>query len=212
MKISKIAALCKKTKSIVHVHGEEFEGTQWIGTGNALYRVDGMPEFSQESLLALFDVPEDKRSEWMYRAAAPGVDLRDYVPEDESIEPVGFPVQYHGGTLQMYSPLRSMGAAYLNTVYLAPLLDEAGKLTMFWRGTGSGQCFAIKSGLFLRAILFPSPVASHSLADGLRSMAELTTRMVCRQEAAEPGYQQQQINPETGEIVEETEGDEGHDE
>lgn len=212
MKISKIAALCKKTKSIVHVHGEEFEGTQWIGTGNALYRVDGMPEFSQDSLLALFDVPEDKRSGWMYRAAAPGVDLRDYVLSDEGVEPVGFPVQYHGGTRQMYSPLRSMDAAYLNTAYLAPLLDEAGKLTMFWRGTGGGHCFAIKSGLFLRAILFPSLVASHSLADGLRSMAELTTRMVCRQEAAEPGYQQQQINPETGEIVEETEGDEGYDE
>lgn len=211
MKISKIAALCKKTKSIVHVHCEEFEGTQWIGTGNALYRVDGMPEFSQESLLALFDVPEDKRSEWMYRAAAPGADLRDYVPEDESVDPVGFPVQYHGGTMQMYSPLRSMEAAYLNTAYLAPLIDEAGKLMMFWRGEGSRQCFAIKSGLFLRAILFPSPVASHSLADGLRSMAELTTRMVCRQESAEPGYQQQ-INPETGEIVEDTEGEEEHDE
>ena len=211
MKISRIAALCKKTKSIVHVYGEEFEGTQWIGTGNALYRVDGMPDFSQESLLALFDVPEDKRSEWMYRAAAPGADLRDYVPEDESVEPVGFPVQYHGGTMQMYSPLRSFEAAYLNTAYLAPLIDEAGKLMMFWRGEGSRQCFAIKSGLFLRAILFPSSVASHSLADGLRSMAELTTRMVCRQEAAEPGYQQR-LDMETGEIVEETEGEEKHDE
>lgn len=211
MKISKIAALCKKTKSIVHIHGEEFEGTQWIGTAHALYRVDGMPEFSQKSLLTLFDVPEDKRSKWMYRTAAPGVDLRDYVPEEESIEPVGFPVQYHGGTLQMYSPLRSFEAAYLNTAYLAPLLDEARKLTMFWRDTGSGQCFAIKSGLFLRAILFRTHVASHSLADGLRSMAELTTRMVRRQESAEPGYQQR-LDPETGEIIEETEGDEEHDE
>ena len=211
MKISRIAALCKKTKSIVHVYGEEFEGTQWIGTGNALYRVDGMPDFSQESLLALFDVPEDKRAEWMYRAAAPGADLRDYVPEDESVEPVGFPVQYHGGTMHMYSPLRSLEAAYLNTAYLAPLIDETGNLMMFWRSVGSGHYFAIKSGLFLRAIIFPSLVASHSLADGLRSMAELTTRMVCRQESAEPGYQQR-LDPETGEIVEETEGEEKHDE
>lgn len=102
MKISKIAAICKKQKRIVHMCGDDLKGAQYLGTGQALYRIDDMPELSQESILALFDAPEDKRADWMYHPSAMGVDLRDYFPEEGSVDPVGFPIRYHGAELQMY--------------------------------------------------------------------------------------------------------------
>lgn len=59
MKIKSIAAICKKNKQVVLFNRYSDSGTlsQYIGDGNAVYPISGIPELDEESILTIFDVP-----------------------------------------------------------------------------------------------------------------------------------------------------------
>lgn len=61
MKIKSIAAICKKGKQVVLYNRYESGGTlqQYIGDGMTAYPVSGLPELDEESILTIFDVPEN---------------------------------------------------------------------------------------------------------------------------------------------------------
>lgn len=64
MKIKSIAAICKKNKNIAIFERYSDDGdilTQYIGDGSAVYPVVGLPQLDKESLLTIFDVPEEAR-------------------------------------------------------------------------------------------------------------------------------------------------------
>lgn len=64
MKIKSIAAICKKNKNIAIFERYSDDGdilTQYIGDGSAVYPVVGLPQLDKESLLTIFDVPEEYR-------------------------------------------------------------------------------------------------------------------------------------------------------
>ena len=58
MKIKSIAAICKKNKQVVLFNRYSDSGTlsQYIGDGNAVYPISGLPELDEESILTIFDV------------------------------------------------------------------------------------------------------------------------------------------------------------
>lgn len=66
MKIKSIAALCKKVRHAVIMDSASADGSivQFIGDGNAAYICDGLPTVEEESLLAIFDVPQEQRNTW----------------------------------------------------------------------------------------------------------------------------------------------------
>ena len=68
MKIKSIAAICKKNKQVVLFNRYSDSGTlsQYIGDGNAVYPISGLPELDEESILTIFDVPEKQREDWHY--------------------------------------------------------------------------------------------------------------------------------------------------
>lgn len=51
MKIKSIAAICKKNKQVVLFNRYSDSGTlsQYIGDGNAVYPISGLPELDEES-------------------------------------------------------------------------------------------------------------------------------------------------------------------
>ena len=62
MKIKTIAANFKKNKKFTIL--QKSEGEQWITNGIAAYSLAGMPALTPKTVLQIFDVPEDKQSEW----------------------------------------------------------------------------------------------------------------------------------------------------
>ena len=84
MKIKSIAAICKKNKQVVLFNRYSDSGTisQYIGDGNAVYPISGLPELDEESILTIFDVPEKQREDWLvqYRDIPEGISFTDRRP------------------------------------------------------------------------------------------------------------------------------------
>ena len=53
--------------------------SQYIGDGNAVYPISGLPELDEESILTIFDVPEKQREDWLvrYRDIPEGISFED---------------------------------------------------------------------------------------------------------------------------------------
>ena len=70
MKLKTLAALCKK-KGIFKLcdksgaDGETIE--QWLGTTTALYPLSGIPQLTEENLIALFDITQKQRGKMIIR-------------------------------------------------------------------------------------------------------------------------------------------------
>lgn len=58
MKIQKVIDLCKKSGAL---YITEAEDTQWVGNGQALYPLYGVPEFTPETLCEVFGVSEEQQ-------------------------------------------------------------------------------------------------------------------------------------------------------
>lgn len=90
MKIKSIAAICKKNKQVVLFNRYSDSGTlsQYIGDGNAVYPISGLPELDEESILTIFDVPEKQREDWLvrYRDIPEGISFEDTDATEKIIE------------------------------------------------------------------------------------------------------------------------------
>lgn len=97
MKIKKIAQICAGQKTI-YVHNQECKGDlvrQWVGDDVAMYPLDGLPYMDDEALLALMDVPPDKRDKWTVRGVGLGsvVSLDDVDPDEVDVLPYDLTVK-----------------------------------------------------------------------------------------------------------------------
>lgn len=93
MKIKSIAALCKKVRHAVIMDSASADGSivQFIGDGNAAYICDGLPTVEEESLLAIFDVPQEQRNTWHVKRSNVYDKLKAAV---EKIKPAHLAVEY----------------------------------------------------------------------------------------------------------------------
>lgn len=200
MKISKIAAICRKSKEIVLCQGN---GIQFVGTSMALYRVDNLPELDLDILFALFDVPSGKESDYLYRQIDPDfLDLRDNDAHDADAERFGAQILYGGRLIQCYDIPDINAYAFLDDGYLSPLLDEQESIALSIRAERTPM-FLVKTGFILRAVIFPEKIERQTLKRALTEMAAAIDKLVnAKRDALQPeAITQARFDPDTGELI-----------
>ena len=216
MKIKSIAAICKKNKQVVLFNRYSDSGTlsQYIGDGNAVYPISGLPELDEESILTIFDVPEKQREDWLvrYRDIPEGISFEDTDATEKIIEQGNLSIVYSGKTLKPLQTRR--GLVFIESRYLSPVSDVLDVLELYERVTPFGAPYIVaKAGFLLQAVIMPCDVISAQFVQRLQELTrqcavslDLREQEQERQAAAESAGQFK-VDPETGAIIEpETDG------
>ncbi|MBR5094463.1 MAG: hypothetical protein IK095_05160 [Oscillospiraceae bacterium] len=164
-----LVMLCRAHKRILLYGGPD--GTQWIGEGNAIYPLHGMPPMDRTALPVVFDVQQKDLGKYTikHEDALPSIfDYHDTAPEMQ-LQPEPISLVLSGALLR---PLRtSRGLMFYDPDYLRPLRDLQDTLEIYERATAQGQVyFAVKSGLLLQALILPLRVDKVRLLTLLQAM------------------------------------------
>lgn len=217
MKIKNIAAICKKNKGAVLFERYDSDGEvvlQYIGDGFAVYPVIGLPVLDEESVLTIFDIPEKQREDWHVRQTGipEWINLDDIDGTEKLVEREAISIVYSGKTLK---PLRTRrGLVFIESCYLSPVSDVLDVLELYERITPSGTPYIVaKAGFMLQAVIMPYDVINQQFVDKLQELTrecaislDLRKQEAERARADEPEQYSLNVDPETGEIVGESEG------
>lgn len=180
MKLKKVAALCSSNRVFRLYDQVDAQGVavQWLGDGNAIYPLDGLPFLDEGGLYRMFDVSEkaQEKISFHHDTMPEGLNVDDYAAGEIAAEDMGVTISY-GGTILL--PLRTVaGILYIQSRYLAPLEDQADFLQLFVRRDRlGGRYIAAKVGMLLRGVIMPyNAVVCDSLADRLDEIARMTRR------------------------------------
>lgn len=172
MRFSKIASLAKREKTAILMR--DADGVQWLGTGAAVYMLEGMPPLDEDTVLTVMGIPEDKKDTWLsvIREDKGGL-LENDAPGEEEVtaDNAGISVIY-GGKLLM--PIYTMmGMVWIDVELLAPTdRKEEGYRRFFIREMENGiRAVAVKEGMILKAVIMECKVEGDSLADALETLA-----------------------------------------
>lgn len=210
MKIKSIAAICKKNKQVVLFNRYSDSGTisQYIGDGNAVYPISGLPELDEESILTIFDVPEKQREDWLvqYRDIPEGISFEDTDATEKIIEQGNLSIVYSGKTLKPLQTRR--GLVFIESRYLSPVSDVLDVLELYERVTPFGAPYIVaKAGFLLQAVIMPCDVISAQFVQRLQELTrqcavslDLREQERERQAAAESAGQFK-VDPERGQSL-----------
>ena len=128
--------------------------SQYIGDGNAVYPISGLPELDEESILTIFDVPEKQREDWLvqYRDIPEGISFEDTDATEKIIEQGNLSIVYSGKTLKPLQTRR--GLVFIESRYLSPVSDVLDVLELYERVTPFGAPYIVaKAGFLLQAVI-----------------------------------------------------------
>lgn len=220
MKIKSIAAICKKNKNIAIFERYSDDGdilTQYIGDGSAVYPVVGLPQLDKESLLTIFDVPEKDRDNYFVKTLGvpAGISFEDTDETERHVEREEISIIYSGRTLK---PIRTTcGLVFIESRYLSPVADVLDVLELYERRTTEGTPYiAAKAGFLLQAVIMPYDVINQQFVESLQGLTRecefsLSEKERREREArgrftfTEPEQCSLNFDPDTGEVVEESE-------
>lgn len=218
MKIKSIAAICKKNKNIVIFERYSDDGdilTQYIGDGSAVYPVIGLPPLDAESLLTIFDV-KDRDNYFVKTLGVPaGISFEDTDETERHVEREGISIIYSGRTLK---PIRTTrGLVFIESRYLSPVADVLDVLELYERRTAEGTPYIVaKAGFLLQAVIMPYDVINQQFVESLQALTRECEFALSEKErrereardhfaATEPEQFALNVDPNTGEVVEESE-------
>lgn len=173
MILKKIAALCKSSKEVLLLDQED--GTQWVGTGVALYALDEMPTLGERSICTVLDIPPEKAGEMNVQ--------RKEFPETYSTEETEVGeralqfdmdnfITFEGRT--MLPCFFGEEILFIQPKYLGPLEDSE-MLALSVRRAANGERYIVAhDGLFLTAILMPIEPRKRAL-DWMERLYRLST-------------------------------------
>lgn len=172
MKLKQIESILKPNKNIVLYTTED---AQWIGDGAALYPIYGMPHLTEENILVMWDVPEDKREKWHFRygdTLHPSM-FSDSVDGEQLIERGMSPICQNGG---MAEPLKTeQGVLFINQRYLKPFDDLENGYDLYARLSPRGAPYiAVKEGYSLVGIISPMVVVNERFISDLEELLSLS--------------------------------------
>lgn len=171
MKLGKVGALCKRAKRFIIYN---VYGGQWISDGCAIYPLVDLPRFDEDNIYTLFDIPEDKRGKVQYdeKTGLPyGVVISDSVPDEVEVRHTFIGISYRG---EVYTPVCGRGGIlFIDRRYLAPFSDD---ITIYERyyPNSDRSYLAVKRGMLLEGVIFPSDIATQELAQTLIAIGKLT--------------------------------------
>jgi len=172
MKINKLAAICKRSETIMLYDKED--GGQWIGDGAAMYSAYDLPELNDDYIYAIFDIPEKKQKKMSYRRQGmpPSISVADSVPNENMLDPPKFDISVAGRILR---PLKTQrGLIFIDTKYLLPLADADDYLELYERISTDGKLYvAVKNGFMLMAVILPYKIVTEDFVENMEELARL---------------------------------------
>lgn len=195
MKLKNIAALCKNRK-VAFILTDRFQN-QYIGNGDAFYLMPAELELNAENILIIFDIPQEKRSEWRVTSTIPpeGLPTEDVVDTEQQAEIIPIDLCLYDDT---YRLLRDdTGIVIFNIKYIAPLTDIQEPISYFIRRINARDAvIAVKKGLMLQALISAenNSVFDSNLLDTLTEINNAVAYWIAHQNI--------EVDPETGEVEE----------
>lgn len=165
MDIAKVAKGCHMAVIVT-----DFNENQWINTGGAAYKLEGLPPMSADSFLNLLGIGERKKQDWYKedQADKEGIFKPDrYAEEELTADDAGISIAYNGKYL---TPIyRPGGVIWLDLNLMAPVVNAKTEyLRFFAREQGGKYVIAVKDGLILIAL-----IAEFEMSEDLRDKLEL---------------------------------------
>lgn len=113
MKLKKIMSLCKKINRVIIFQewtagrDSEIIHRQFISNGNAVYKVEGLPALTKETILRIFDVGEEKWDSWHcsvhdMQGKIGDLNLNDTDPMEMEIDTFFCPMIINNKTLRIF--------------------------------------------------------------------------------------------------------------
>lgn len=166
MKIKSILAMIKNKKRIFVTNINE---TQWIGDGESLYPLFGMPVMTQKQIFQLLDIPQDKQQNYLYveKSDFNPVVFEDSSKLDKTSEQSTFMIMRKGRVLL---PIISDAAEidFIDMKALTPFEDEEDVFV-----EKRGHCINIKRGMLLIGIIHPVSIIDKEFMNEFKLMYEL---------------------------------------
>lgn len=171
MKIKKIGAICAKEKTFELLTKTGEDAGQWLGDGEAFYRIDGLPELTSENIPFLFDISVDKAADMQieHNGFPDSLDVAYYAEEQELV-PAGQTITDVAGRVLMPMSTGS-GLCYLVQVKYLNVLDEEVSFGLRRKPNGAPY-IAARTGMFVIAIFRPYYDTENNLASWLSTIAQ----------------------------------------
>ena len=168
MKIKEIMKNCLKRKHmVIYRHGED----QWISDGFSVYLASGIPRLDEDGVQRLFDIPYRKWEKMSFSSCdgLPGYICFEDSDDSERELSISTKLIGPGGEKYLVAKTRK-GVYFLDEDELKPLaFDNYTKI--FERESTDGIYFAVKDGVFLRAVISPVNMATDEMAEEFREIA-----------------------------------------
>lgn len=205
MKISNIAQKCKSSKYALIVDTGAY---QFLGNGQAMYKVAGLPVLEPGNIPALFGLSEkDWLENWASSIASAdiaGVSFDDIDPLDEMTDQPYTSIVLNGEIIRCFVGLSSREMIFVKSWYLENF--DPGIVDYYIRRTSKGRpVLAVKQGMLTEGIIYPVSVAPKALSDKLYDFAAAVSKQCSNYEYVEDSLQVQ--FDEDGELYHEEVGD-----
>jgi hypothetical protein len=179
MKIKSIARICAQDKRIFIYDKRQSDGEidmQWIGDGSAMYPAFDLPLLEEESIFAIFDIPEKNRDKYLFqhKNVPERLSFEDQVLCENILDTGKLEIAVAGRILK---PLQTQrGLAFIDAKYLSPLSDSLDTLELYEQLTPDGQVYIVaKAGFMVMAVIMPYDIINENF---VKQMEELTRQ--CR--------------------------------
>lgn len=169
MKIKAVETILKTAKTLIVYRGGS--SGQWLSDGSAIYPIHNLPELTDKHLFAMFDIPEDKQSKYMFKEKPlpSSVDFGDINKNEKLIQRGRITFCVLGRELE---PLKtSHGTIFINTKYLKPFSGEELGYELYERRSASGDIYIVaKSGMLLIGVIMPFAINGEKFIDELEEI------------------------------------------
>lgn len=176
MKLKKVAALCSQIGAFYLYDQADRQGEivcQWLGDGNAVYPIAGLPYMEMDHVCAMFDIPAKKQEKMIFRhtVAPESINWEDSDQEERQLDDPKLCLRYGGREVL---PLRtSAGITFIQEKYLAPL-DSLEYLRLYERRSRSGGVYiAAKIGMVVQAVIMPVDIVNEDFVDKMDELTEM---------------------------------------
>lgn len=161
MKLNAVASAFKKNKSLYIL--DDSHGNQWLSNRAAYYLITGLPKLVAENVLTMFDIPEDKRSDWNCYER----EMIEYEKQiccdgcgvvETPVELMDVEISWQGKKFLFFQKEKGNEVYAIDEKLLKPICADEDYLRFFARKTVDGKYTAITchNGLELKAVILPA--------------------------------------------------------